>query len=318
MLDLTSGGRTRYVLDATDRRLAEARDNPTPDARKELVARLERTSGLTVVSLHASPEEARAHAIALARAATGRTAIVCCRGTAVEPGARVVAHGDPLQTAAALREERGAAFVLELVQVTGGVRVPPPDYADRIREHCTKLETWLILDETELGLGRTGSWYSMEREKIVPDLMPVSLSFLPGVDGGAVLARAGRNVAVEPSLASGGLSDVAASVARQALALIEDDKLVDNAKKLGKQLQKQTVAILEERRRWCMDTRGRGLVRAVTLWDDPQILIDACARRGLTIARAGEAAILLAPPITATAETLAATLQVLDSVMAET
>jgi acetylornithine/succinyldiaminopimelate/putrescine aminotransferase len=80
-------------------------------------------------------------------------------------------------------------------------------------------------------------------------------------------------------------------------------------------LQKGVVEMVETRRQWAMDSRGRGLVRGLTLWDDPRILVDACRERGLAIGQAGENSIVFAPPLVADAAELAETLRAVSAAM---
>jgi acetylornithine/succinyldiaminopimelate/putrescine aminotransferase len=313
ILDLTSGGSATYVLGSDHPELmaaAGAADSGAPARLREMLAQ---ATQMNVVSLTATAEEARAQACALARRLTGRKSLVACRGATVEPGARLVAHGDALQTRAAFTKEQPAAFVLEVVQVSGGVRVPPPDYCDRVRADCTASGVMLLIDETHIGLGRTGGLLAADREKLEADLTALSLSLLPGVHGGAVLARRSLDVPAGDD----GIDPRAAAIGLAALAVIARDDLVANAHKLSRVLQKGVVEILETRRRWGMDTRGRGLARALTLWENATPVVTMCRERGLAIGTHGDAALFFAPPITATAEDLGQTLAVLDGVLVE-
>ncbi len=314
ILDFTSGGRATFVLGPDHPQLLEAAGRAVPDATEKLRAVLQRGSEMNVLALLASAQAAKQWTWDLARRLTRRSSLVGLRGASLEPGARLVAHGDALQSRVALQTEQAAAFMLEVVQVSGGVRVPPPDFCDRLRADCTANGALLVVDETEIGIGRTGSLFAAQREKLEPDLAVVDLSFLPGVGGAAVLARGGLDL---PALAMDETIDArAAGVALAAFEIIAAQGLVQNAHKLGRTLQKGVVEILETRRRWGMDTRGRGLVRALSLWEDPAPVLALCQERGLTLGAHGSA-LFLAPPITATADDLAQTLAVLDGALAD-
>jgi acetylornithine/N-succinyldiaminopimelate aminotransferase len=317
IMDLTSGGRTSYVLGAENPALLAARTLGNGDCRSRLKAALERTTTLSVLSFHASSAEAKLRALDIARAATGRSALVACRGGAVAPGTRLISHGDGLQMEKSLGQDQPAAFMTEVVQVQGGVRVPPPDYFDRVRAACDKTGSLLLIDETAVGLGRTGTFFAIEKEKVAPDLVAVGLSFLPGVEGSAVLGRPDLATVAGALPEVDGMSNEAAAVALRALELIHDDGLVTNARKLGKALQKAVIGLVEKQRRWAMDTRGRGLARGLTLWDDPKIAVAACLARGVTIAALGETSLLFAPPLNATAADLAETIGLVDAALAE-
>lgn len=307
-VDLTSGGSPTYVLGPEPPAPGGAQSDG--DALALLASRLEQHTGLAVVAVTATAAEARPRALELARALTGRMNAVACRGTEAEPGTRLVSHGDTLQALRAFEQDRPAAFVVEVVQASSGACVPPPKYLQRLRAGCDAAGVKLVVDETTAGLGRTGSLLAVGREKVTPDLAALSLRVAAGIEGGLVLAR--PELGVPAALAS----CPAAPAALAVLDALVRDRLVDRAKATGQQLKEGLHRILETRRRWAMDTRGRGLLHALSLWDDPALVIAAAEPRGLALARTGENGLLFAPPLTASAEDVAETLAVLDEVLA--
>jgi putrescine aminotransferase len=95
----------------------------------------------------------------------------------------------PVCTGAALEAEilrlgadRVAAVIVEPVFGSGGVIVPPPGYLQRLRRVCDRQGVLLIADEVITGFGRTGSWFAVEHEGVVPDI----LTFAKGVSSGYV------------------------------------------------------------------------------------------------------------------------------------
>jgi adenosylmethionine-8-amino-7-oxononanoate aminotransferase len=81
-----------------------------------------------------------------------------------------------------LGADRVAALIVEPVFGSGGVIVPPPGYLRRLREVCDRHRVLLIVDEVITGFGRTGSWFAVEREAVVPDL----ITFAKGVSSGYI------------------------------------------------------------------------------------------------------------------------------------
>ncbi|MDX6625883.1 MAG: adenosylmethionine---8-amino-7-oxononanoate aminotransferase [Solirubrobacterales bacterium] len=75
-----------------------------------------------------------------------------------------------------------AALIVEPVFGSGGVIVPPPGYLRRLREVCDRHRVLLIVDEVITGFGRTGSWFAVEQEAVVPDL----ITFAKGVSSGYI------------------------------------------------------------------------------------------------------------------------------------
>jgi acetylornithine/succinyldiaminopimelate/putrescine aminotransferase len=260
-VDLTSGGRLSYVLGADHPVISDARQHPDASAAANLAATLERVTGLKFLSWHATAEAARRQAEARARVRSGRRGIIACRGALADMGARLVAHGDALQTQKALEQEAAAAIVVETVQTQNGVRVPPLEYFARLRSACDAAGALLIIDETEIGFARTGTLVSWQKEDVVPDLVPLSLALAPGLDGGAVLARKELDLPPEP----GELPPEVATAALATIALLEREDVPAKVRKLGKVLQKGVIEMVETRRRWAMDSRGRGLVRGLTV-----------------------------------------------------
>lgn len=309
LVDLTSGGSPTFVLGPAPALPADTRS--AGDATGALVARLEAASGLAVVAITPTAAEAKRHALELARTATGRANVVACRGTPVEPGFRLVSHGDGLQVGRAFRQDRPAAIVLEVVQGSHNASVPPPKYVQRVRDACDEHGVWFVADESTCGLARTGALFAHEREKVKPDVIALSLHVARDVDGGVVLAR--RELGLRPEIAA----SPAAAHTLGVLDVIERDKLVGHVKAAGKHLQDRLHAILETRRRWVMDTRGRGLVHALSLWDDPTPVIEAARGRGLALARTGINGLLFTPPLTTTTAELDETLAVVDELLSD-
>lgn len=313
IIDLTSGGKSSYVLGPENPTLLAAKSGDG-DAPARLGAALEQRSGMKLVSVHATLKAGRDHAVALARRLTGKTGLVACRGAFdVPPGTRLVTHGDGLQVEKAVDLEKPAAFLVEVVQTQGGIRIPPPGYFDRVRAVCDQGGTLLVADETTIGWGRTGTLFAHEKE-VDPDILVVGLELLPDVTGAVVLVS--PKLAGEAPRSDGALSAEAAAVACAALDVIDRDALVPGVRKLGKALQKAVVALVETRRTWAMDTRGRGLLRGLTLWDNPAIATSSIRARGVGIAQIGDTAIGFVPPINITIEDLSETMGLVDQALA--
>src|SRR5204862_5272937 len=92
---------------------------------------------------------------------------------ALEPLARTIDFEGP---------DTIAAVVLESIPGTAGIMVPPAGYLAGVRELCDRHGIALIADEVMVGFGRTGRWFAVEHEDVVPDL----LTFAKGVNSGYV------------------------------------------------------------------------------------------------------------------------------------
>jgi adenosylmethionine-8-amino-7-oxononanoate aminotransferase len=171
--------------------------------------------------------------------------------------------------------ERVAAFIFEpVVGAAGGAVPPPPGYAQRVREICSRHGVLLIADEVMCGAGRTGTWRALEQDGVVPDIMAVAKGLAGGYLplGATVYSRA---IAAVLEAADGGpltghtfsghTAACAAGVAVQ--TIIERDRLLERVRAAGAQFQ---PALREALARYeaVGDVRGRGFLIGVELVAD--------------------------------------------------
>jgi adenosylmethionine-8-amino-7-oxononanoate aminotransferase len=168
------------------------------------------------------------------------------------------------------------AFIAEPVQGTGGVIVPPDDYFPRIRQICDQYEVLLIADEVITGFGRTGEWFGLNRWGIQPDIM----SFAKGITSG-YLPLGGIQISdrIRAAIESAPLNErwmhaytysghpTCCAVALANLAILEKEKLVQNAAQMGKRLLDGLKALQEEFE-VIGDVRGLGLMAAIEFTSD--------------------------------------------------
>ena len=171
--------------------------------------------------------------------------------------------------------ERVAAFIFEpVVGAAGGALPPPPGYAARVREICTRHGLLLIADEVMCGSGRTGTWRALEQEDVVPDIMAVAKGLAGGYLplGATIYSRA---VASVLEAADGGpltghtfsahTAACAAGVAVQ--RILVRDRLLERVRTAGAQFQAALRAALS-RHEAVGDVRGRGFFLGVELVAD--------------------------------------------------
>ncbi|HEY4447574.1 MAG TPA: aspartate aminotransferase family protein [Steroidobacteraceae bacterium] len=171
--------------------------------------------------------------------------------------------------------ERVAAFIFEpVVGAAGGAVPPPPGYARRLREICSRYGVLLIADEVMCGAGRTGSWRALEQDGVMPDIMAVAKGLAGGYLplGATIYSRA---IAAVLEAADGGpltghtfsghTAACAAGVAVQ--SIIERDRLLERVRAAGAQFQ---PALREALTRYeaVGDVRGRGFLIGVELVAD--------------------------------------------------
>jgi adenosylmethionine-8-amino-7-oxononanoate aminotransferase len=171
--------------------------------------------------------------------------------------------------------ERVAAFIFEpVVGAAGGALTPPPGYAQRVREICSRHGVLLIADEVMCGSGRTGTWRTLEQDGVVPDVMAVAKGLAGGYLplGATIYSRAIAEVLeaadggpLTGHTFSGHTAACAAAVAVQ--TIIERDGLLERVRTAGVRFQvalREALAPCEA----VGDVRGRGFLLGVELVAD--------------------------------------------------
>jgi taurine--2-oxoglutarate transaminase len=137
--------------------------------------------------------------------------------------------------------EHIAAIIMEGVTGSNGLIVPPDDYWPRIREICNKYGILLISDEVMSGWGRTGKWFAVDNWDVVPDIITTAKGLTSGyVPLGAVIVSDAIAEYFEDKMLWCGLTysghPLACAAGIATLEVYEEDKLIENATRLGKHL----------------------------------------------------------------------------------
>jgi taurine--2-oxoglutarate transaminase len=165
-----------------------------------------------------------------------------------------------------------AAFILETVTGTNGVLVPPDGYLQGVRDLCTKHGILMICDEVMAGFGRTGEWFAVDHWKIVPDILTMAKGLTSAyVPLGAVGMRRALADHFQENVFYGGLTynshPLACAAALATIQVYEDDKLIENARKLGL-VMKDLMANLAHRHPSIGAARSIGLFGLIELIRD--------------------------------------------------
>ena len=167
-----------------------------------------------------------------------------------------------------------AAVLLEAIPGTAGIMIPPPGYLAGVRELCDRHGIVLIADEVMTGFGRTGAWFVTADEGVVPDL----LTFAKGVNSGYVPLG---GVAISDHISDhfghrpypGGLTysghPLACAAAVAAISAMDEEGIVDNARRIGTEVLGPELAKLADRHASVGEVRGRGVFWAIELVSDP-------------------------------------------------
>ncbi|MBL8924306.1 MAG: ornithine--oxo-acid transaminase [Myxococcaceae bacterium] len=182
------------------------------------------------------------------------------------PGIVKVPFGDAAAVERALTPNT-AGVLVEPIQGEAGVIIPPAGYLSRLRALCSERNVLLAFDEVQTGLGRTGKWFAWQHEDARPDLLCLGKALSGGVYPVSAVCGPREVMEVFTPGSHGstyGGNPLAAAVGLAALAVLEEEKLVERSATLGAlalgRLREKlaSVPLVKE-------VRGRGLMLAVEL-----------------------------------------------------
>lgn len=161
-----------------------------------------------------------------------------------------------------------AAFIAEPILSVGGVLDLPPGYLAALKRKCEERGMLLILDEAQTGVGRTGTMFAFQRDGVTPDILTLSKTLGAGLPLAAMMTTA----AIEEKAHELGylfytthVSDpLTAAVGLAVLDVVEEEKLVDKARRSGELLRQEFLA-LQQRYDCIGDVRGRGLLMGLEI-----------------------------------------------------
>jgi predicted acetylornithine/succinylornithine family transaminase len=208
-----------------------------------------------------------------------------------------VPYNDADAVAAAITDDV-AAVLLEPILGESGVYVMDDSVLRDIRRICDERHVLLILDETQTGMGRTGTWWAHQHAGVRPDVMAVAKGLGGGVPIGAVIAAPRADV-FEPGDhgSTFGGNPLACAVAVAVMQTIAEENLCERATASGERLRRGLLE-LSEGGAPIEEIRGRGLMIGVGLSED---LAQRVARAGLVtgilVNAVGERTLRLIPPL---------------------
>jgi ornithine--oxo-acid transaminase len=231
------------------------------------------------------------------------------------PGFKIIPFNDCEALTAAITP-RTAAFIVEPVQGEAGVIVPNPGYLRQCQAICAQHRVLFICDEIQSGLGRTGKILAGEHEQVRPDgvllgkslgggLLPVSLflgqrelmsAFSPGDHGSTF-----------------GGNPLAAAVAYEALNVLVEEQLCENAKAMGDYFLKKLNDLKSP---LIKSVRGQGLLIGLEINTDLITVSDFCAKlaeKGLLTINTRNRVIRLLPPLNITSQQIDSAVAILSS-----
>jgi ornithine--oxo-acid transaminase len=184
------------------------------------------------------------------------------------PGFETIPYNDLKSLEEKLTSDQNVcAFMVEPIQGEAGVVVPDVGYLKGIRDLCTKHNVLWIADEVQTGLARTGKMLACDHENVKPDIVCLGKALSGGVyPVSAVLADDNVMLVIKPGEhgSTYGGNPLAVKVAISALEVIKNEKLAENADKMGKILRNELSKLPKE---VVKIVRGKGLLNAIVIND---------------------------------------------------
>ncbi len=190
------------------------------------------------------------------------------------------------------------AVLVEPIQGEGGVNIAHLEYLSGLRGLCDRYQWLLMLDEIQCGLGRTGKWFFYQHAGFLPDVVTLAKGLAAGVPIGACLARGAAAEVFKPGNhgSTFGGNPFACAAALTTLEIIEQDKLLDNATRVGDAIRTGLAAALAGVK-GVVAVRGMGLMLGIELDRPCGELTQRALDAGLLINVTADKIVRLLPPL---------------------
>ncbi|KOP38406.1 ornithine--oxo-acid transaminase [Flavobacterium sp. WLB] len=217
-----------------------------------------------------------------------------------------------------------AGFLVEPIQGEAGVYVPSEGYLAKAKELCEKHNVLFIADEVQTGIARTGKLLAVHHENVQPDILILGKAISGGVyPVSAVLCNNEIMNVIKPGQhgSTFGGNPVAAAVAIAALEVVKEEKLAENAERLGVILRKGLNEIAE-RNNLITLVRGKGLLNAIVInsGEDSDLAWEICLKfrdNGLLAKPTHGNKIRFAPPLVMTEDQIKECLEIIEKSLNE-
>lgn len=221
------------------------------------------------------------------------------------PGFKLIPYNDLTALENAFKADPNiAAFMFEPIQGEAGVVVPDEGYLKGVRELCSKYKVLMIADEVQTGLCRTGKMLACDHENVKPDVLVLGKALSGGVlPVSAVLANDEVMLTIKPGEhgSTYGGNPMACAVAMEALQVLLDESLAENAEKMGVIFRNRMLA-LQQKSPLITAVRGKGLLNAIVIkpFGNGKTAYDVCLamkEKGLLAKQTHGDIIRFAPPL---------------------
>lgn len=210
------------------------------------------------------------------------------------------------------------AIMLEPIQGEGGINIPSVEYMQGVRELCDRHQLLLILDEVQVGMGRTGKLFAHEHFDITPDIMTLAKALAGGAPIGTMLARDEVAASFTPGTHGstfGGNPLVTAAAVATMRAILEEG-LLNRAEEMGEYLHGE-LETLGAKYPFVKEVRGIGLMIGMSLTIPGGDIVKKGHERGVLLNVTHDTVLRFVPALTVSKQEVNQMIQILDGIFKE-
>jgi len=202
-----------------------------------------------------------------------------------------------LESLRAAVSDNTCAIVLEPIFGEGGIYECSVEFLRECRALADRHHVALIFDEIQCGLGRTGTIFAFQSFGVTPDIVAIAKPIAAGFPLGAFLAKEEFANAISPGQhgTTFGGGPLACRVALEFLAIVEEEKLLENVSKVGAYLQQQLEGLVQKRAA-ATAVRGRGFIQGIQLEIPARPIVDAALAEGVLFNSTQDTVVRFLPP----------------------
>jgi predicted acetylornithine/succinylornithine family transaminase len=193
--------------------------------------------------------------------------------------------------------ENTCAIVLEPIFGEGGVRECTTEFLSQCRALADQYKAALIFDEIQCGLGRTGATFAFQTFGVTPDIVAIAKPIAAGLPLGAFLAKDefASAITVGQHGTTFGGGPLACRVALEYLAILEQQDLLENVKRVGAYLQQELKTVVEKYAA-AQQTRGRGFIQGLQLEVPARPIVEQALGEGVLFNSTQDTVLRFLPP----------------------
>ncbi len=234
------------------------------------------------------------------------------------PAGFVLADYNDLASVQAAVNDKTVAILVEAVQGEGGVRPARPDFIKGLAELCRRKNLLLFFDEVQCGVGRTGRWFGYQRYDVEPDAFSLAKGLGGGFPIGAIVTSPKLADVFQPGnhATTFGGTPLACAAALAVMDIIEDERLLDNARVMGEAFM-ESLKKVAAKYPFIREVRGAGLMVGLVL-NQPAKELEALLRKhGLIALATADTVIRFLPPLNIRTADVRKAARIVDKACAE-